>query len=142
MRRVGGGRRWWCRGPGGPAAPVQADDGGIVTQVTTGGVDDVLAHPPHDLPRMLVDGAGKEGPEIELFRGAFEQAVGDQGEAIPGLERHPLDLERPPGLKAERQVNLEVELGDHVVADPKRRRVPGVDHGDLPGTEVDPGVGR
>jgi hypothetical protein len=117
--------------------PVEDHDGGVVAEVAAGGAQDRRAECVDQLAGMQVAGVAEGVGDVEVAGVAFQHAVGDEDDPITRLQRKCLDPERSACLQAEGQIDLEVDLLDPFVAQPQRRRVPGVDDDRRPEAQVD-----
>jgi hypothetical protein len=116
--------------------PVEAHRGRVVVEHAAARVEDRLGEVLHGLSRMHLRAGRDHGLDVDALGIALQHAVGEEQEAVAGLERQVLHavLAAPHG--PERQVGFELHPLDASVAQPERQWMPGVDDGGGPGAQV------
>ena len=109
------------------AVPVQAHDGGVVTELAPGRAHDGVAERVDDLAGVEVAAAAQRVGDVHFGRVAFQHAVGDEDDAVTRRYRELLHPERPARTDAEREVDVQLDLLDAPVAQPQREWMASID---------------
>lgn len=121
------------------AVPVQDDDGGVVVEVAPAGFQDRCGQHAHGLPGMQVTGFAHEGSQIDSGGTALLHAVGEQDQAVSGVQLQLLELVRGGRGDPERQIDDERHLLGFGGTCPQAQRpgMSGVDQFTGAGVETD-----
>jgi hypothetical protein len=117
--RAGVGRPVAC----GAAVPVEAHRGRVVVEHAAARFEDGLGEVLHGLARMHLRAARDHALDVDAGGVALQHAVGEEQEAVAGLERQDLLAVLVARHGSERRLGLELHAVDAAVAQPERQRM-------------------
>jgi len=86
--------------------PVEADDGGVITQIAAGGAQNGRAERVNEFTGMHAPATPERLSNIEPLRVAFQHSIGHEHDSVSGLQRELLQPKRPARFQTEGEINV------------------------------------
>ena len=98
--------------------PVEADDGGVVTQIAPGGPQNSRAERVNEFTGMHVPATPERLGNVKPLGVAFQHPIGHEHDPVTCLQRELLQPERSIRLQPEGEINVEFDLLDPALPQP------------------------
>jgi hypothetical protein len=118
--------------------PIETQRRGVVAELTATRLEDRLREVLYRLADVHVHAVGQDRGDVHARRVALQHAVGDEHQPVAHLQWQSLHPVAVSALQAERGVSLQTNVLDLSRANPKRRRMTGIDDARRRSGQVNP----